>query len=677
MEKTNVLHPGNKQATVKPQSPVHFSTLDLSSRFSTVQRFGQLGVCKVFESEPADNVPLYSAHKVESFTLSNRLMSDVYLKKDYFQVPRRAILPENFDKIYKAPPFGDDVPADASTSVANFSKKLSDFFYAWWTNESLDDGAPDTTIIPKWMKWLTCLQYFYSYGSLVSALGASFERKFDFTGVGYFIQPDGVSGMQLDQVVDLFYAKLAELVDTFYCSYAGKTYLVYTGKAPMYASQNNIISLRRLLEMLSDDPSANFSVTASLPLQNFVDFIKDEFSVATVSIGYDEAPYDLIYAQAYQMVCAHFFSNDSIDAVYSADIYRQVVSSIITDFHSAFGGFSTNLFFQYNGVNTQFDWLSAHLFDDIISNGSYTFVQRFPYVLRYFSVVFAWRNSLRFMDYFTGGRTNPLSVGNVTVPVVGSQVNVIEVITNTQRARYLNFANRSRRKLEGYLEDLTGEKPTHDWHNPLWLGHQADVIYSVETENTGDAQLDPNGSGLGNSITSRFISKSSDDFGFEVDVKEPSVLIGIDYFDIPRSYSHATHRMFFQKDRYDWFNEFMQTIGDQALYERELTDVLQNASWDFPFAYKVRHAEYKESYDTAKGALASGKLNGWLFTDDTPTRGVAAHIDSDFIRSSCTELDPFYLALSDYSLANYFHFIVTFYNSVNAKRNMIVAPTLL
>lgn len=218
------------------------------------------------------------------------------------------------------------------------------------------------------MKWLTCLQYFYSYGSLVSALGASFERKFDFTGVSYFVQPDGVSGMQLDQVVDLFYAKLAQMVDTFYCQLAGTTYLVYTGNAPMYASQTNIISLRRLLEMLSDDPSATFTVTASTVLQNFVDFIKDEFSVATVSIGYDEAPYDLIYAQAYQMVCAHFFSNDSIDAVYSADIYRQVLYGVYRDAldYSTSTTLESQGFFQYNGISTPFDACSAHVFDWLI-----------------------------------------------------------------------------------------------------------------------------------------------------------------------------------------------------------------------------------------------------------------------------------------------------------------------
>lgn len=683
MEQTNVLHPGNSQNNVKPNAPEHHSTFNMSNRLLTTQRFGQIGVMKTFESEPADNVPLYSSHKVQSYSLSSRLMSDVYLKKDWFQVPRRALLPENYDKAYNNPPFGDDIPDDASTSVANFTKKVSDFFTTWFgvlqnTSMSLANFSAS------FVRFITSIQYFYSYGSLISNQGYSMERFFRFTGDSIF---DASAGpLHADQLVDQFWKFLATYgsgaLESFNVSIDNVLYDVYTGaKPPQVDPSLNWISLRRFAEILHDDPQSSLSFvlpSSSLEESCFSD-LQTEIQASSLAITYDESPFDLAYPAAYQMVCAHFYSNDSIDAVFSADIYRQVVYGIFRDCCKYAGGtaLEDNGFFSYNGVQTPYDALSARVFDYLFARATGQYFNNYAiFVLRYFSVMFAWRNSLRFGDYFTGGRTNPLSIGNVGVAVINNNVNVIDVISQTQKARFMNFANRAHRKLEGYLEDLTGEKPSHDWHNPLWLGHMDDVIYSVETENTGDAQLDSNGEGLGNSITSRFVSDGNSRYAFEVDIKEQSILIGLCYFDIPRAYSHATRRMFFQKNRYDWFNPFMQTVGDQQIYLRELTDA-QLAAWDFPFAYKVKHAEYKESFDIAKGALASGKLRSWVFSDDVPTRGEQSKIDERFIRSSCTELDRFYLALTDYSLANYFHFIVCHYSEIKANRDMIVAPTLL
>lgn len=682
MEQTNVLHPGNRQNNVKPIAPEHHSTFNMSNRLLTTQRFGQIGLMKTFESEPADNVPLYSSHKVQSYSLSSRLMSDVYLKKDWFQVPRRALLPENYDKAYVNPPFGDDIPDDASTSVANFTKKISDFFSAWFTYlQGASLSVADFAF--GFVKFITSIQYFYSYGSLISNQGYSMERFFQFIGDTIF---DASAGpLHADELVDQFWKFVATYgsgaLEYFTISFDGVTYQVYTGaRPPEVNSAYNWISLRRFAELLHDDPHAALSFTlpsSSLEESCFSD-LQVEIQASSLSISYDESPFDLAYPAAYQMVCAHFYSNDSIDAVYSADIYRQVVYSVFRDLLFALSSYDleTTGFFTYNGVSTPYDALSAHIFDFICVRATGNISGLCVSMLRYFSVVFAWRNSLRFGDYFTGGRTNPLSIGNVGVAVINNNVNVIDVISQTQKARYQNFANRAHRKIEGFLEDMTGEKPSHDWHNPLWLGHMDDVVYSVETENTGDAQLDPNGEGLGNSITSRFVSDGNSRYAFEVDIKEQSILIGLCYFDIPRAYSHATRRMFFQKNRYDWFNPFMQTVGDQQIYLRELTDA-QLAAWDFPFAYKVKHAEYKESFDIAKGALASGKLRSWVFSDDVPTRGEQSNIDERFIRSSCTELDRFYLALTDYSLANYFHFIVCHYSEIKANRDMIVAPTLL
>lgn len=678
MEQTNVLHPGNRQADVKPFAPKHHSSLNISNRFRTGLRFGQLGVCECIDSVPKDDVPLRSAHSVRSYTLGSQLMSDVYLKKDWFQVPRRAILPENFDKVYVNPPLGDDVAQDVGTSVSGFS-----FIIAGLLDPQFNFFSSASDYNVQFFKWLTAIQYFYSYGSLISALGYSMERQFVVDGDSLVHVP-GSGSMNCDEFVDAVCQYLVSTTTTVFFTAVidGVSYTVYLNPTTYGVNQ---ISFRRFLELLHDDPSAFTAISiVSGDLSTLISGIVGD-DLAYVSISPDSAPFDLAFPAAYQMTCAHFYSNDSIDFVYSADIYRQVVGSIVLGNVQGFSDWDTQMFFNYNGIKTPYDVLSAHSFALFVDDGShwdYAGDSDYDWFLRLCSVLFAWRNSLRFMDYFTSAKSRPLSIGNVNVAVTGNNVNVIDVIEQTQRARFFNFANRSRRKLEGYLEDLFGVKPSHDWHNPLYLGHMEDVVYAVETENTGDAQLsyDPLtgvSSGSPSSVTSQFKSDGGDRFAFEVDVKEPSILLGIAYFDIPRCYAHATKRAFFYEDRFDMFNPFMQTIGDQALFLRELTDEIGSLAYDFPFGYKVRHAELKENFDRCKGPFATGLLSGWTFSDENSARGSSSKIDPNFIRSSSTELDKFYLSLTHYSLGNYFHFIVSFYNGVVAKRDMIVSPTLL
>lgn len=674
MEQSNVLHPGQSQNDVQPQSPLHMSKLNLSNRFGTGMRFGQLAVCECLDGDGKDTIPLVSAHTVRSYTLSSQLLSDVYLKKDWFQVPKRAILPRNWEKVYVQPPIGDDVTQGVGTSYDKFTEAIASY---------LDPNGSyfDFTDLVQVFQWLTTIQYFYSYGSLISALGYSFERFFSFpSDVATVLS--GTDIWNCDKFVDEVYTYLAQNftgAKFFSATIGGKGYSVYFGIVPGIYGPNRI-SFRRFLELLHDDPSALTAITpGSSNLSTLIANIINDFSLVTIT--YDGSPFDLAFPAAYQMTCAHFYSNDSIDFVYSADLYRQVVGSIIHDFIADLGGtYDSDMFFTYNGVQTEYDYLSAYAISLILGD-YYVSGILYPHFLRLCSVLFAWRQSLRFMDYFSGAKSRPLSIGNTNVAVVGNNVNVIEVIAQTARARFYNFANRARRKFDGWMEDLFHTKPSHDWHNPLYLGHIQDTIYAVETENTGDTQLvyDPNSgkySGAPNSTTSQFKS-NAERFAFEVELKEPSVIIGIEYFDIPRMYSHATRRMFFHEDRFDMFNPFMQTIGDQALYLRELTDNLQGQTYDFPFGYKYRHAEYKQSFDRCKGPFASGLLSSWVFSDDTPARGEDYVISPDFIRSSCSELDRFYLSLTHYSLANYFHFLVVNYNGIEAVRNMIVAPTLL
>lgn len=678
MEQTNILHPGHSQNDPNPKSPIHMSKLNLSNRLYDTYRFGQIGVCDVFDSDPKDSVPMQSAHTVRSYTLSSPLLSDVTLKKDSFQVPRRAILPLNWDKIIADPPLGDDVAQNVGSTVENFSQKISTIYSALAAVIGADTVR--TTALLHMFQFLS-FQCFYSYGSLIASLGYSMQRHFSWS-------PTGVVVYDCDGYVDWFVGGLVTALgtDRFTATIDGVTYYVYAVMPPL--ASGTYISMRRFLELIHDDPSSLTAVSYSGTLLDaFIDGVIAEFAAPAYSFSYDDAPFDLSFPAAYQMCCAHFYSNDGIDFVYSAEIYRQVVWSIFYSLLQAVSGSLSSTYFTYNGIQTQYDSLSARVFDYVWTYSSSTFLLRLPFILQYVSVLFAWRRSLRFNDYFVSGRAHPLSVGiagpGINIPVASGSpntVSVIDVVASTLAARFKNAANRARRKIGGYLEDIFHSNPSHDWHDPLFLGHISDTIYSVDVENTGSAQLtldaQGNPTGQNNSVTSSFKS-NGEKYLFEVDVKEHSILITLCFFDITRSYAHATRRMFFHRDRFDFFNPFMQTMGDQKLYLRELTDESSATPFDSPFAYKNRHAEFKESFDRSCGGFASGALKTWSFTDDASERGSVTAISPDFIRSSCVELDRYFLSLTGWSLGTYFHFVVCNYNKVHPTRNMIVSPEIL
>ena len=122
MENVNVTHPGNQVNDAKVKKVRSSSRFDEKYCLAHGQRFGQLYAPFFFDAVAKDKVVLRSAHNVRSYTLKSPLLSDLSLKKDYFQVTRRAILPLNWDKFFDNPPLGEDVQSDVGTTVVNFSE---------------------------------------------------------------------------------------------------------------------------------------------------------------------------------------------------------------------------------------------------------------------------------------------------------------------------------------------------------------------------------------------------------------------------------------------------------------------------------------------------------------------------------------------------------------------------
>ncbi len=651
-------------------APTSRSKFDLSYHNFITPSYGKITPFMSLETVAGDKIPIRSTHKVRSYTLKSPLMSDVYMQKDFFAVPMECILPLNWQKIFANPVVGDDVDATQCNCVFN-PKTLLDALQGIPTFFGTGAGW----LPAKGLNRLFLAEKLVSKGSLFSNFGINLWSSM-FFNYGEF-SDDGSSyfryvstGSDFDDVIDVILGYLRHLTIT-----------AVNGKPE---NRTITVSYIQLDSSLSDGfvtKSKAFSPKDSSDVSYFedcLDFCREHYltefkingvknpgadsifgfslSSSTPSVNLNIAP-----IIAYQICCAHYFTNDRIDYIYSAELYRQMMRGFLTNFSSDT--------FEYNGVPMLYDELSGHWISKVS-----TLVASFEenlscYKAWYYLInLFCVNNSLRFSDYFTGSRLTPLAVGNTDVSVNTNQVSVIDVTRNIQIQRFLNLVNKTGRKFEEYVGKLFGTYVAPDYHNPIYLGKIRDKVVSYETENTGAAQQTN-----ANSVTSTF-SSTGNNFALEFDSDRPCIVIGVCSFDIPRVYSRTISRDALHIDRFDYYNPFLQFIGDQDVNTLELG----YPRGDSEFSYQSRHAEYKTKYPICSGGFAKQNvLPSWQFVADLQYEP-SDTLDANFIRSRRSELDKFYVVLSGESPATRFHFICDFYNDLSSvSRPMVANPNIL
>lgn len=658
---------GNSQNIPTANVPRTRSTFPLKYHFFDTHRFGEYHPHYVEDGEKEDILPIRSSHDVRSFTLKAPLMQDITLVKDYFSVPMECILPWNWEKFYDNPVRGDDVLPDVGPTVESFWQKVATFYNLLVSAHAsivADSSSTDATVFLSTLRLLIFGEYFYSNGSLLASLGCHGAPYVTITYNGSPVSFD----FFFDKMVDTILQSLTS--SSFSLTVDGYNYLVdYSGVAPY----DNVIDMRHALSLMRDNPVFNiYGFTG-----NVKSAVSTELAKFSITANAYDVPLNLKRLWAYQLVCSHYYSNDHIDFVYSAELYRQLIGNYVIQFVNA-GASET---FTRNGLTYRYDYLSAHHCSTvfaIVSNLSVATSVLTDYgtpiyssVQGYLSALFAYRRSLRYQDYFTGSRAQPLAVGSTGVTVSGGTVDVVDITRNIQRQRFLNAVNRVRHSFEGYLQGIFGgDVPAPDYHNPFFLASTQDTIYGQETENTGSAQM-----ASPVAITSNLRSNGSR-YMLEIRCDRPCVILGITHYDLPRVYGHSTERSFFHVDRFDMFNPFMQYMGDQPIFLQELgINPSAGLATMRNFSYTLKHMEYKQRYNQAAGAFIEN-LPGYAFLA-VDNRGSQDTINPDWIRSVCSEFDNFYVSLNGWSNASYFHFIVDNYNDCSGSRPMAYAPSIL
>lgn len=669
---------GNPQNNPTDKSVRTRSTFPLQYNQYGTYRFGHIMPHFVMEGVSSDSIKFRSAHEVRSFNLQAPLMEDVALKKDYFAVPMTAILPLNWDKFYTNPVIGSDVPTECGPSLSGFYAKVATWLSSGFSSIKTflgDNTGNAPSLVTAVIRYSLVCESLFSNGSLPAYLGIHLNRYFSCT-VSSSTETDKLRDFDwfFDQLITCLNEQVSSVVVT---NPDGSTNRFVMG------SYSQALDTRDFIEYMRDNLSSWVS-TVSLASGKTLATLKAAWNEIFWNFDFEVPSRDVFNTSrlwAYQLVVSHYYSNDNIDYIFDANLFRQYIWQLFTSMQAG-TYWSAQRNFTVNGLSYDFDALSAYVLGCYLdyaiggipsstswSNFSSSNVRN---TLAYWSALFSFKRSLRFKDYFTGSRSLPLAVGDVNVYIndAGTAISVIDVTKNIQKQRLLNAVNRMGRRFSDYMEGLFGKKVAPDYTQPFYLAHTSDIVYGSETENTGDGLLTD-----AQTTRSNFRSNGSRyEFTYEPD--RDCIVIGVTYFDIARAYCNTIDRQALHLDRYDWFNPYQQFVGDQEVYAAELGAVVgRDAQQNPDFAYQLRNMEYKQRFNQACGGFVS-QLPGWCFLADDKFRDVL-HISPDYIRSRPTELDKFYNSLSGYALGSYFHFIVKNVNDCTGSRPMAYAPTIL
>lgn len=642
-------------------------------------RFGEMGVLGAWNGLAKDKVTMQQIIDVNTYTLKAPLLTPITMNRTYIQVPRMAMLPNAWDKLFINPKIGSDI--DASRFGTSVDKNTwNNFMISLVTNineaiqrlEDEDESAENyRTELANLIKAMFTAELIFSNGSLCNALGMHFNRCFDnenkmtfdetfehlwskgLLGIGYLIAQDEETN-EYYQVIINWTATVAPKSST-----VNYTILTLNQWAEKWRDGQTF----KITRLVNNTGTTLNTLTALKTATQALN--PQEFGI--LDIKEYAKPVDIAALWAYQMACAEFFTNDNVDYIYNAELYRQYIGSLIQKVLNQDGEHIDEYAYNYNGQKIMPDWLSAIYFNIMRQNINY-----YKEGEAYIYALFKYNRTLKYKDYFTGARTRPIAIGNTNVEVNDDIVSIIDVVKNIQKQRFLNVVNKIPRDLKGYTKGIFGTDIAPDWHNPLYLATISESIYGQETENTGEAQLSQP------QTRTSVLKNQGNKLQLNFKLDRNSIVIGLVWFDIPRAYSKGVKRWYADVDRFDWFNPYMQYTGDQEIYMSELDASAQDATFGYTGAYMDKKQDYNEAFGGFIDAL-----KGWTFLD----RYVSGEYDNgvyeqktigpDFIRSKPSELDRFYISLSGHSMSNYFHFILDIETHYNARRAMAYNPQIL
>lgn len=627
-------------------------------------RYADIHPFAVLDCNERDDIPFRSDHDLSTYTLQSPLKSEVNMHKTIALVPYQAILPNTWKRIYVNPTKGDDVPEDAFCDLNIVAKWKEYRQYVIDQYATLEDTQEKFQLL---IEFIIATESIFSSGSLLSAFKMNFHAFFtglrDYEPDTKFVDQSYIDTPAFDVFFDVYFGYIFGDTSPFdvgisiYKSDDDGSALRLTTKfiAPSYpfSSLYQIVSPHVILDHLRD---RNYDrINSGL---NGPDYL-DCSSIVEALYGFVEVfdiPLDGYYTSlerpiAYQLAVAKFMSDDSIDNIFDASTFRNNFSALMD-----YGDF-----FEWNGQPFIYDIFSRHNLEKAFKPETFADAC---------SLLFSFRKSLKYGDYFISSRPNPYAVGDVNAPVINNFVSAIDITQSISEQRFTNWNNRTGMSYDEYVKGLTGSEVMPDITEPLFVSHEVFKVSGFEVENTGDAQQE---SGT-NSVTT-LLRSSKSDWMFDIGITDVCVLVGLAHFDMKRLYTRIMDRAVMKKNRFDFFNKFFQYTGDQDIKHIELDAAHSDSA---VFSYITRYMQYKQQVSHATGGFL-GPLRSWANVAQNSREFVNyGRINSDFVRNSNGDFDIFYGSVTGYSLGTYFHFAVYFHNDFSEmRRAMDIAPDIL
>lgn len=662
-----------------------YNKFNLTRPLYQTERYADINVIEAVEGVEGDKLNFASKHSIRSYTLKAPVEFELYKKKTYFAVNNLAILPNNWKKVYKQPNKGDDVDYHVNC-VSDYKVFLYRILNRIKNASTTGEFAPSTDNYNYLWRLLLLLESIHSNGSLLASMNGHFSR--------FILVSDGKT----------FDEWLEETFESF--NYSTNNELLLDVRIPSLGNINFITSSynlssnwfnlhnRNILDIMRSFP--DFNMVFSEARHNFLLSRLQMLSLSYDSDIDDPDQPDIDEAinfsrlVAYQLICSQFYTRDSVDNIYTApEFIDNAKSTVIKSISTlTYSGDPNRAWpqFDYNGTKYEYDVFSGYIIDKVFEvfgnfgkqSTQYITVNDMNNAYYYLHMLFFYRKSLRYGDYFVGAKTLPYAPMDVTADVVGNGVSALDMTRSIAAQRFANSVERAKNTWKDYLKEITGGTASPDPYEPRFLASSTSRVDGFQVENTSERQFT-------NENITTILKSGNSNYVYEMEVSEPCIIIGVSTYEVPRVYSATVDRFFHHTDRFNMFNKFFQNIGDQEITQNE-----RNASFvtRLTFGYTPRHMEYKQRYPIAAGGFVDN-LPGYAFITDNKESGQDifdmgsgvgndyTKISSFYLRNRNSEFDRFYASLTGLGLASYFHFQVKYLNILHATRQMEYSPSIL
>ena len=677
-----------------------YNTFDKSHQVADTQLFDEVRPFYMDAALSGDVKRMRFTNNDWSPVTNSQILTDVHKHRAFFQVPWSVIMPNTWEYLYREPVQGEDINWLSVAPVltkSNMTRILENLFYYVKAGTSVKFNLSLSERLIRSVYLFYCM---FGKGGLPQTLGVRMFSDTPFSSSQYTFTPERAfqrlcalfspSGVTVSEGVNFSLLGGSGLL-----SFTPNYVVNPTGSSSRveYKISSSVDAFNFFRDfILYSNPGTLGGVNvdqigsvggSSVTVGDIFSYVFTGRSVQTggSSVAYygsmvnlfnslpDSWTYNLMPLIAYQCLWYQFFTNDRVDPLYSAKSWQSYVFSTFIGNNKT----GASLSFDINGTSVFYDAYSSYcitmLVGGIVNNDSLL-----DSVLDYLTELFVIRPSMRAGDYFTSMRTQPLAVGGVNISVNADIVSAVDINKSLWVQRFLNAVNRTKQSIYDYLESITGVLPSRREVQPNFIAEEVYNISGQMIENTADSQ--------GTMVS--ILRNMQSNMLYDVFIDEPSFIIGVDSYSVQYVYPDSCNRIARMGDRLDWFNDFMQHVGDQPVYLDELYTPSNLSRLFNPIGYQLRYAEFKNKISRACGAFISdvGPLNSWLILfgrDDfrgevnDPGRSISPYM----IRNHNQDFDVLFSSLSSVDPTNRYHFVKFTAVSENDNSKQQAYPTLL